>query len=368
MKKVRILHITDLHYSSKPKAARDRLLQNFINDLKKQEYDIILFTGDIVNSGSKGDFESVFENFIKKIPSSTASNVFYCPGNHDVNRSDERKAITDHIESKVESLDRLNKFVKQNSEDLEDSFRPLTNYFDFVKGQLDDEDKFNRFYTSHSRKVNDLDIGIVSINTSWLALGRKDRGGLLFPIVELDAALDDIKKCELRILLHHHPIAYLKEFNEFQIEDVIHSNFDLSFSGHRHKSVNSIFITSNDGIVKIEGAAVLASDGAEIGYTIVEYDIDNLTFEYQTRLYDSKNEIFYSLPLKKSDIPTDTERKAQNAFRKKIRSKFQIELKKANDIFIGNRSLDESKTFLDVYTEPCFKNSFSIRTSKARFY
>ncbi len=364
---LKILHLTDLHYrpTGSSRVRQDRIVNKILEGEKEEQFDLLLFTGDLVFSGTRlRDFteakESLLDRFSKQynIP---AHNVFLCPGNHDIDRQSVRKSVLRLMDEEINDEYALNQFVKSNDEDFKDSFQPLSNYIDFIKSDYKSDyvkfgDKINNLYSTHVRSVDDTKIGIVSINIAWRAIGDKDRGNLMFPVEQLEEAIFDIKDADLKILIHHHPFSYLKEFNEYSLEDVIHNNFDLSFSGHRHKNSNQINLTANDGIVKIAGPASLAPEGSEIGYSTYNLDLGNLSLEENVKLFDVKNEVLYDAKKQTIEIPSDQVRQKQNKFRQTLRKKFELELENANDLFVANRRIDSKNSFLEIYTTPVLKS------------
>ena len=92
---MKILHITDLHYTNKigSRTKQKKLIDNFIDDLTKnvEDIDFVIFSGDLVNDGSSvSDFQLAREGFLEKILSTLKiekKNLFICPGNHDVDRT-----------------------------------------------------------------------------------------------------------------------------------------------------------------------------------------------------------------------------------------------------------------------------------------
>lgn len=363
---MKILHLTDLHYLSNPssKAKQRRLVRNFIESTKDEKIDFLFFTGDLTfNGGKLEDFleakEMLLDPLAKKF-SIDEKNIVLCPGNHDVDRSAVRSSVLKFMDEELVNNKDLNKFAKSGSEDYKDSFRPLENYFEFLDLTYSAEHKkvgdiYHKLYTVHKRKHKDRILGIVTINTAWRAVGNDDRNKLIFPeetLLEAVGSLDDV---DFKILLHHHPIKYLREFNEYQIEDIIHNYFHISFSGHMHKSQSEITITANDGMAKIAGSATLAPENAEIGFSILNFNLDDFSFDRSVKIYDTRNEVLNSLVAQTIQIPVDQVRANQNKFRKTVRKKFDIELENAGDLFVSSRSLDSSKTFLDLYTDPVLK-------------
>jgi len=85
---MRILHLTDLHYSNKigGRTKQKKLLENFFVDIEENVSDIdyVIFSGDLVNDGSKiSDFKKAKEEFLDKILVSlkiSKNDLFICQG------------------------------------------------------------------------------------------------------------------------------------------------------------------------------------------------------------------------------------------------------------------------------------------------
>lgn len=89
MDKIRILHISDLHYDQSNEDMQ-KIIESFFDDIIKQgEIDIIIFSGDLVQKGDKNLFSEVKENFINPLLEKlnlTKNDFFIVPGNHETNR------------------------------------------------------------------------------------------------------------------------------------------------------------------------------------------------------------------------------------------------------------------------------------------
>ncbi|MDW3190941.1 MAG: metallophosphoesterase [Cytophagales bacterium] len=362
---MKILHLTDFHYSSdaSSKAKQKRLIEKFLERSKDEDVDFLFFTGDLTFSGARlEDFleaKEVLLDPLSKKYNIEQGNVILCPGNHDVDRAGVRRSVLKLIDDELNSNYDLNKFVESNNDDLKDSHKPLENYYEFMDLTYKDshkllDDHYEEFFSVHKRNFGDRKIGIVSINTAWRAVGNDDRNKLLFPETSLHQAAHHLGDVDLKILLHHHPLKYLREFNEYEIEDIIHNYFDISFSGHMHKSMTGITVTANDGMAKIAGSATLAPGNVEIGFSILDLNLEDLSVERSLRIYDTRNEIIKEID-SSIQIPVDNDRTRQNKFRRTIRKKYDIELEKAGDLFVSSKALDEDKSFLDLFTDPVLK-------------
>lgn len=372
---MRILHITDYHlnYSkSSIENKQGKIVTRIIENLKTEEkIDFVIFSGDLVNDGERStDFLRAKEILLDRLLNALHldySKLFICPGNHDINRKVAKKSIIKYLDEEIKSNEELNNFVIDKTGDYEDSLKPSLNYFDFVKkiypSDLFKDDIITELYSAQTRLLNNKKIGIVSINSAWRAVGGDERGMLLFPISKISEALNHISQSEIKIILYHHPLSYFREFNEYELDDFIHNNFDISFSGHIHKNSNCIILTANDGIIKLGASAALAPGSvAEMGYSVVKFDFDELKFEVHNNLYDKRNEIIYSAKPRPFPIPSSIEKEKQNKFRKTIRKKIALELKNANDLFISSANNSDNNNFLDLFTPP------SLRTKSATEY
>lgn len=373
---MKILHLTDFHYSSdsSSKAKQKRVIDQFLAKSKDEEIDFVFFTGDLTFSGKRfDDFieakDALLDPLSKKY-NVTQENIILCPGNHDVDRSRVRNSVLKFIDDELNSNQKLNKFADSGNEDLIDSFKPLENYHEFLDLTYKNShvvlgDQYQEFFSVHKRNFGDRKIGIVSINTAWRAVGNDDRNKLLFPEIALHQAAEKLDNVDLKILLHHHPLKYLREFNEYEIEDIIHNYFDISFSGHMHKSMTGVTITANDGMAKIAGSATLAPGNAEIGFSIIDLNLEDLSVERSLRIYDTRNEVISTID-SSIQIPVDKDRTRQNKFRKTVRKKYDIELEKAGDLFVSSKALDEDKSFLDLFTDPVLKSKSAKEMMKSQ--
>src|SRR5262245_14864166 len=92
--KMRILHLTDLHYTSNQPFQR-ALIEALLKDIEQQVRDgflanFIVFSGDLVHDPDEEKVYEAFEaNFLRPLLGAaklTEKNVIFCPGNHDVSR------------------------------------------------------------------------------------------------------------------------------------------------------------------------------------------------------------------------------------------------------------------------------------------
>lgn len=364
MKKIRILHLTDFHFSNEKKAIpnQNRLIDAMIKSLEqeKNNIDFLFFTGDLVNSGKDlKDFEEANKILITEVQNLLNINkddVFICPGNHDVNRGQELDDIKDSI-NKLKNDKELDEYVlKQDGRSLKASLANFNNYLKFQKEfYKNDEDILDPLFTVHKRQKRDLPISITTINSAWRAIdSNTDSGNLLYPSHYLKSAFEIIKKDNaLNILLLHHPLSDFKYWNQQTLEDIIFKDYHLMFSGHTHKKRDTIHVVPEIGMYSCTSPATLSLDGkSKIGFSIIEIDLESYKVKIENKLYQTDEQVFYSSEPLYGQIPISEKKQSENRFRETIRKKFNIELDKANDLFLSYSDKKEKSNFLDLFTEP----------------
>ena len=365
---MKILHITDLHFTNQigGRTKQKKLLDNFFIDLEKNvsEIDFVIFSGDLVQRGDKvEDFKLAKTHFLDRIINVTKikrEDFFICPGNHDVDRNEVSKSLIKYLDEDINDNDALNDFFRKDNTDLINSHKPLINYRNFVSGYFKENDSSldyeEEMYSTHIRTTEAGKVGFVCLNTAWRSVGLKDDNNLLFPTSKVDEALDRIMSCNIKILLHHHPLKDLRPWNLYNIEDLLHKRFDFMLSGHIHKNNLSLDLTPNDGVIKLGSSANLSFEvDAQIGYSLITLDYDENVFSVDFRMYDIKNEVFYPLECKKYNIPTNEILAKQNKLRKNIRKRFIEELDDSKSLFVESDNKENRKDLLELSTSPVLK-------------
>jgi len=357
---MRILHIGDLHFKSNRNNYEQNLMINKMmqNLRSKPHIDMIFFTGDLVFSGSSPkEFEEAHFFLFKRLSDELNvpfENIIICQGNHDINRNETSKAILSYYDEKIEDNDRLNEDYLNPSKDLSNSLKPSENFNEYAKNYFTiSPDERTDFYSIHRRNFDGNEIGIVTINSSWLSCGfRWDLNHLMYPVVALKEAFSKIDKIENKLLLIHHPLAYFQEFNAYELEDLIHREFSLMFSGHLHKEQIATKYAGNNGIYANTTQATLTFDkGGEIGFSIINFISKSDEINIERSTYNQKENEFQDLNTVVVHVPCGIEKSNQNKLRRKIVSKLQVELDNADELMLDNS--EESKVkFLDMFTHP----------------
>jgi predicted phosphodiesterase len=345
---MRILHIGDFHFrSDKNIYEQEKVIEGLFSKLENSEkIDFVFFTGDLVNSGhSIEDFKKaddlLFKPFTEKLNISR-DRLFICPGNHDLNRDECSISVFNYLDNQVSDNYSLDSFYLKKSKDFKTSLDPFKNYREYFEKYFPLSSCQNSdLHFVYEVPYEDIKFGIVTINTAWLSSGsrqdlRDDLNKLLFPETLIKEAVQRIKQCHIKILLLHHPLTHLKEFNYVALQNIIHSEFDMMFSGHVHREeIKTEYKSSDNGIFCNTTQATLSFDGGFIGYSVINFDIEDIsTLTLERFRYLSDINSFVDIDRVVISVPQNEEKYRQNRLRKKITSKFSEELNKANKLLL----------------------------------
>ena len=133
MRKITIIHVSDIHYENNEPENQGLVINSFFDDLKAKinladatnTYCII--SGDLVNKGnSEKIFNEFYNNFIIKLTKLIPlQNIFCSPGNHDLNRNIVEQNIDEHnnlISQKFKETE-FNDLVKKEGNLIQKKFK-----------------------------------------------------------------------------------------------------------------------------------------------------------------------------------------------------------------------------------------------------
>jgi hypothetical protein len=359
-----ILHLTDLHYNSDSyeKFTQDQMIEkllNFLLDLNKK-IDLVIFSGDLVFKGNDiKDFENARNEFLDKLCDKLKlnnSDIILCPGNHDMDRTYKSESLEEKFDSKIKDSDSLYQFFKIQDYDFKTSIKTTENYNLFIKEYYKNinEIKINELYSIHKKKIDGSEIGILSINSAWRSIDDKSNGKLLFPRFLLEEALYELKQTECKFIVLHHPIHWFKDFNQSELQNLIFKSCNIMFSGHIHESEITTHYKQNNGIFAHVAPASLTWDKEYVGFSIIEYKIDDESNAKVNKYHFIKeNDNFSFIEKVEVKIPCGSEKLEQNRIREKINSKINLELLNSKDLLLSNNFDSENdNAFIELFNSP----------------
>lgn len=366
-----ILHITDFHYSQKSIQASSTVVNAIIAAIKRENItiDLIIFSGDLVNDGSQyesfNDASNTLFTPLCRDLSVDRRNVVFCPGNHDIDRTMIHSAAKSFFDSNIVDVDSLNSFYANKSDSMFlDSLKPLKNYKHFLSTYhtTGNDDVIEDLYSIHYRTVDNNTIAIACLNTSWVSAldreGRNDKGNLLVPpkvLSEIVGHLKQVSNIHKKVIVLHHPLYFLKEYNFYELENQLYNEFDVMFTGHVHKILSTSRHSGVSGIFEHVSKASL-SLGESQGCSIISLDqIEENTIRVREVSFISDVSECHISPEVVHTIPCGEEKIKAIQFRKKIADKISIEKENANKLLLIHED-EESQDFMSLYSHPVIKS------------
>jgi predicted phosphodiesterase len=243
-KSIRWLHISDFHVG-KDNYGQRQIFKYVLDDVESRIAsavgpDFVFITGDIANRGLLTEYEYFIDGFVyplMELMGDNAERIFIIPGNHDVDRN-QAKAVQAHtVLSKVSGL------LDPTPEGSRERKILLPRFKDFVQAGLPAtgakwlDSSPGAFVVVDT--INGLQVGIIGLNTAWLSENDDDKKNLSPGKDILETGLQQIKDCDLKIVLGHHPIDWFIENEIKPISSLFGKNHVLYLHGHLHKNASS---------------------------------------------------------------------------------------------------------------------------------
>jgi predicted phosphodiesterase len=294
-----ILHLSDLHFrlDKMPdiEIVKKALFQD-LQDLSLQrniEPDLVAFSGDLVQAGDYKDYETVKKNFIFPLLDTldlNTSDLFICPGNHDVNRKNINKFTDSGLKIELNDIESVNDLV-DNHDKYHEVFNRLNDYFQFLKSvNLANPVSETPLYSTYIIDKDKYKIGIACVNSAWRAYGgEEDYGNLLIGERTIDNCIKDIASCDLRIGIVHHSFSDLAEFERSVLRRLVAEHFHLWLRGHTHQ--NDAEFTENlqsESTIIVKGGALYKSRNYYNGYAVINCYTNEARIDIYLREYDDR--------------------------------------------------------------------------------
>ncbi len=243
MTTLRWLHLSDFH-TGKDGYGQRRLFQYILEHVKSRvdsglAPDFVFITGDIANKGQPDQYQEFNENFllhlIGLLPSEAQGRVFLIPGNHDVDRNQTRAVQTYDILVKISDfLDPNQKGQFERSQAIFPRFRAYSDNDLINAGEhwlFSQGGAFSNVISLAGKKV-----GVLSVNTAWLSCSDYDRHQMTPGKPLLEDGLENIKDCNLKFVLGHHPLDWFLDEEVESIRSLLGRHNVIYLHGHMHKN------------------------------------------------------------------------------------------------------------------------------------
>lgn len=276
---MRILHISDLHARATVPADQQEIVTALLSDIGHEErsrhIDLVLFTGDLTQDGSQEAFASarglLLDPLAQELPGRT---ILLTPGNHDVSRTSINAVIESGLQQQLVD-DEAVQALLDDAPTLTQACARLDNWQAFAREWHDEhaQHALDVLTETYVTTINGFSVGVVLLNSAWRASGgEQDRGRLLVSEQGARRALDAIDSNELRLVVMHHPLSWLAEFDAVPCRTLLESHGVFVFSGHEHSPDPASEMTTRGAALYSRAGCLYAGTRFSNSYTILDLD------------------------------------------------------------------------------------------------
>lgn len=242
---IRWLHLSDFHLRKSQSWSQDYVLASLLKSISDNHSgnnrpDLLFITGDIAFSGKQDEYVHAndFVRELLKVTGLSADRLFIIPGNHDVDRVKEPDAFVGARATLTEPTE-VDKFLGDRDR-CTTLFRRQRAFRDFVN-QIAPPDNggysVHSFVHTKSVKVGSIQISVLLLDSCWLSEGgESDIGNILIGDRQVIDASAQCKIPALKFALAHHPLSWLRDFEQVVIENRLIENTHVMLRGHVHSS------------------------------------------------------------------------------------------------------------------------------------
>ncbi len=303
---MRIVQLSDIHLSASNKKDLtiyylDSLIKDLLNFHNDKNIDAILLTGDLVDKGGDslgkdryGVFNKLFIEPLKQKLNLQNNQIFLIPGNHDINRNAIDVAGEYYLASHL-NKETANSVLKEQKSKLTSNNKRIKIFKSFEQKF---HEKTENYEFSYNESLALLDqsnskIGFALINDSWRCSTSLTQEQHFIGTDQLLNAKSyfESHKTLINIAVFHHPLDAINPLEKESIESILQSlEFDIAFFGHSHKYKYESIISSNGGILMINGRSAFnnpneAQSRYQSGYNILDLDVLSREYTIHARKY-----------------------------------------------------------------------------------
>lgn len=373
MTSLKILHISDLHYSNvKQKEIeyiRDAILLDVDKFINKNNLtpDFVIFSGDLVfkpdsDISSIEVLEEAYNFFIAPLLEKlnlSKDNIFITAGNHDINRNiltrkDTRGLKSYAEENKTVANELITEIITKSTD-----IKHLQQFNTFVNNLSNSHLIYsNDIFNVSIKTVGKITIGIVNLNSTILSFENDSYGKLIIGEEQLRLAYKYIKDCDIKIANVHHSVNWLVWFEQQLVKQFYYQHFNLVFIGHEHMEQPELVNFNDEDTLIINSASIFQGRNNTNGYSLLDYSFDDKSMDIYIREYDDRATKFSTVTFQN----TPNKYKYEFNILEKSKNKKNVELildriKLPIKAFIKkelliNTAKNEDNNIEDIFVEP----------------
>ncbi len=280
---IRILHTSDLHALAPLPADQRLVVDRLLDDVKRKSaetaIDLIVFSGDLGATGQTVEFEVGRRKLLDRLSALTGlgpDRVVLVPGNHDVDKDAIEEIYEDGLRSRLTSHEKLVETLS-NDRHVSQALGRMDSWIAFTDAfyGASDRQRFAPGAWTRRLDIRGTTVGIASLNSAWRStgIGEQERGTLLVGDLQARTAVDQIIDCDIRLIVVHHPLEWLAEFDRKEVRREFERAGAIVMTGHEHES-DSMHLVSGMGAANHSRAGCLYFGfGYPNAYSLIDLEL-----------------------------------------------------------------------------------------------
>jgi 3',5'-cyclic AMP phosphodiesterase CpdA len=292
---VRILHLSDLHFTERTAWDADTVLDRLVRDIAYvsdagRAPDLIIVTGDVAFSGKTSEYFLAREWLLGRLlPAAKLGPpaLVIVPGNHDVDRTQVSRSARALHRELLES--RRQPDIAQALADPRDRTVLLSGH-DAFTAFLSELQASGRIWDlpwgAVTVQVRGVRVHIAALCSSLLSSADSDHGLLLLGLRQVNEAFQGADGADIVISAMHHPWTYFADFDRVSQSEV-HRSASLVLRGHLHETSSMAYVTQvHGGVVELAAGASYESSEGSLSYQFVTLNMSKGKVFVHPRCWD----------------------------------------------------------------------------------
>lgn len=297
-----ILYFSDIHLTGSKPENEGMVIKAFCEDVKQQlahlQYNdvYVLIGGDLVQAADDmNSYHIFYDKILNKLMSYGISpeKIICVPGNHDC----QRQWIIDHKETygpvvnQSFTEDRFNNMVNEQSGAV--FVEKFANYNSFVEQYLPN---VKQNLIGFSVEINE-EWSLYCLNSALTSFAGYEWNE--YPQLKDDERRLNVdtrnlndwvqKNSKKKILMMHHPLPFMAEWVDNELNQLLRTDFDLLLTGHTHRQNILCNQVKGENYVWCQAPQLYTYKADKLGYCIIELENEHVTRVIYREWFSSRN-------------------------------------------------------------------------------
>lgn len=297
-----ILYFSDIHLTGSKPENEGMVIKAFCEDVKQQlahlQYNdvYVLIGGDLVQAADDmNSYHIFYDKILNKLMSYGISpeKIICVPGNHDC----QRQWIIDHKETygpvvnQSFTEDRFNNMVNEQSGAV--FVEKFANYNSFVEQYLPN---VKQNLIGFSVEINE-EWSLYCLNSALTSFAGYEWNE--YPQLKDDERRLNVdtrnlndwvqKNSKKKILMMHHPLPFMAEWVDNELNQLLRTDFDLLLTGHTHRQNILCNQVKGENYVWCQAPQLYTDKADKLGYCIIELENEHVTRVIYREWFSSRN-------------------------------------------------------------------------------